>query len=88
MSEKDEDYRRKELALQERHSRELAQKSKALAEDMAQLPSGAGEVDGDEGSGAASGRERAPSKARLTVVLSLLWSSADGPDCQGGSHIL
>ncbi len=38
MLEKDEDYRRRELALQERHSRELAKKSQASAEEMMARP--------------------------------------------------
>lgn len=38
MSEKDEDHARKELILEERHSREMAKKSKTLADEMAQQP--------------------------------------------------
>ncbi|CAM9090655.1 unnamed protein product [Hapterophycus canaliculatus] len=40
MSEKDDDYRRRELALQERHSRELARKSQTAAEEMMMAATG------------------------------------------------
>lgn len=69
MSEKDEDYRRRELALQERHSRELAKKSQDSAEDimMARPAEDEGaKPQGDGGSGAAEpgARERKSSKVR------------------------
>ncbi|CAM9333908.1 unnamed protein product [Sphacelaria rigidula] len=52
MSEKDEDHRRKELVLEEKHSRDLARKSQSIAEEMAQQPSGEeGGTDAVEGRG-------------------------------------
>lgn len=59
MSEKDEDYSRKELALEERHSRELATRSQVSAEEMVQQSSG--EQANQGGDGLAS-KERASSK--------------------------
>lgn len=56
MAEKDEDYRRRELALEERHSRELAKKSQTSAEEMMVAVSGSGEE--SEGSGAGQGGDR------------------------------
>ncbi|CAN0360223.1 unnamed protein product, partial [Ectocarpus sp. 12 AP-2014] len=56
MSEKDEDYRRRELALEERHSRELAKKTQASAEEMMVEVSGSGEE--SEGLGAGQGGDR------------------------------
>lgn len=69
MSEKDEDYRRRELALQEIHSRELAKKSQESAEDMMTARTGEEEgtkPQGGGGSGAAESgaRERKSSKVR------------------------
>lgn len=70
MSEKDEDYRRQELALQERHSRELAKKSQESAEDMMMARPGEGEgvkpPQGGSGSDAAEpgARDRKSSKVR------------------------
>ncbi|CAM9757468.1 unnamed protein product, partial [Ectocarpus sp. 8 AP-2014] len=56
MSEKDEDYRRRQLALEERHSRELAKKSQTSAEEMMVAVSGSGEESG--GSAAGQGGDR------------------------------
>ncbi|CAM9417387.1 unnamed protein product [Ectocarpus fasciculatus] len=56
MSEKDEDYRRRELALEERHSRELAKKSQTSAEEMMRGVSGSGEE--SEGAGVGQGGDR------------------------------
>lgn len=68
MSEKDEDHRRRELALQETHSRELAKKSQASAEEMMMARPGeeGGESQGDDGIDvdAPGARERRSSKAR------------------------
>ena len=69
MSEKDEDYRRRELALQERHSRELAKKSQESAQDMMMARPGEDEegVAPQGGGGDAAGpgaRERKSSKVR------------------------
>ena len=68
MSEKEEDHRRKELALQEKHSRDLATKSQALAEEMAQQPqSGEGVTDEEgDGRGTLGVRGRTSSKVRQT----------------------
>lgn len=63
MSEKDEDYQRKALALEEKHSRELAKKSKTSAEQMSLQPSSGHEAGvGQEMSGTSGGREQASSK--------------------------
>lgn len=79
MSEKDEDYRRQELALQEKHSRELARKSQASAEEMMMARSGEekGESQGDDGKDveAPGAKERRSSKARRRFYLSIRDSS-------------
>lgn len=69
MLEKEEDHRRKELALEEKHSRDLAKKSQARAEEMAQRPS-SGEVSGEEedGRGTLGIRGRTSSKVRRTKI--------------------
>lgn len=73
MTEKDEDYRRRELELQERHSRELAKKSRESAQDMMMARPGEEEEgavpQGRGGSGAAEpgARERKSSKVRHSV---------------------
>lgn len=68
MSEKDEDYRRRELALQERHSRELARKSHESAEHMMARPAEEDGVTprgaGGSGAGEHGARERKSSKVR------------------------
>lgn len=73
MSEKDEDYRRRELALEERQSRELAKKSQESAEDMMVARPGEEEgviPQGSGGSGATDGaRERKSSKVRDRSTL-------------------
>ena len=64
MLEKEEDHRRKELELEEKHSRELANKSQARAEEMAQQPpSGEAPDEEDDGRGTLGIRERS-SKVR------------------------
>lgn len=55
MSEKDEDYRRRELILEERHSRELAKKSQISAEEMMVGVSRSGEESEEGGAGARQG---------------------------------
>lgn len=69
MSEKDEDHLRRELALQEQHSRDLAKKSQASVEEMMMARPGereGREPQGDDGKdgGAPGARERRSSKAR------------------------
>lgn len=68
MSEKDEDHRRRELALQEKHSRELAKKSQTSAEEMMMARSGGEGVEpqGEDGKDAEApgARERRSSKAK------------------------
>lgn len=63
MSEKDEDYRRKALALEEKHSRELAKSSKTSADQMSrQLSSGHEAGIGQEADATFTGREQSSSK--------------------------
>lgn len=70
MSEKDEDYRLRELALQEKHSRDLAKQSQTAAEEMmaAVQPSDedGNERQGRDGSGTETtgARERKSTKVR------------------------
>lgn len=68
MSEKDEDYQRKALALEEKHSRELAKKSKTSAEQMSLQPSSGHEAGvGQEMGGTSGGREQASSKVTHNI---------------------
>lgn len=70
MSEKDEDYLRRELALQEKHSCELARKSQAAAEEMVTTATeGATERQGADGIGAATpgANERKSSKVKVMI---------------------
>lgn len=79
MSEKEEDHRRKELALEEKHSRDLAKKSQSRAEEMAQRPP-SGEVSGEEGDGrgALGVRGRTSSKVRQTNTKSIMYATTLG----------
>ncbi|CAM9178368.1 unnamed protein product [Scytosiphon promiscuus] len=78
MSEKDEDYHRRELELQERHSRELASKSQTAAEEMMKAATGPDGEELDQHGGGGRGiatpgaKEKKSSKsliARLDQVL-------------------
>lgn len=69
MSEKDDDHRRKELAAEERHSRELAKKSQASAEEMAQPPSGNGIDQGGDERSLPGATRQASSKVRKNLIL-------------------
>ena len=71
MSEKDEDNRRRELALEEKHFRELARKSKINVENMAHDVSANRVNEGGDGNAPGpSQRESSTSKASEAVAPS------------------
>lgn len=64
MSEKDEDHRLRELALEEKHSRELARISQSCADEMANPPSEKVEEPGIAGGSLSCSNTRNPNKVR------------------------